>query len=135
MSNCDCGRMIDQPKTGRRRTKCETCSPRRERPDRGAPVLHLPSPGRSTPSGSGPGPERARRTLADATLADLVAAGREDTTKGLAALQLADLVDAGGYTAQGAAALVKAHREALELALAGAQVDADVIDLIFGQEA
>lgn len=120
--------MINQPTTGRRRTKCEVCSPRRERPNRRAPVLqmsdHVP-----------PGAARERRTLTAATLADLAAAGREDTTKGVAALQLAELVDAGGYTAQGAAALVKAHREALELALAGAQGDADVIDLIFGQEA
>jgi hypothetical protein len=120
--------MIEQPKTGRRRTKCEVCSPRRERPDRKAPVLQLAD--RSLQATTS-----ARRTLTAATLTDLAAAGREDTTKGVAALQLAELVDAGGYTAQGAAALVKAHREALDLALAGAQVDADVIDLIFGQEA
>jgi hypothetical protein len=127
--------MINQPATGRRRTKCEECSPRRERPERRASVLQMPGRGSEGSGQAARGAGSTRRTLTAATLADLTAAGREDTTKGVAALQLAELVDAGGYTAQGAAALVKAHREALELALAGAKVDADVIDLIFGQEA
>ena len=79
--------------------------------------------------------EPAETTLRGATLADLSRAGRESSTHGLAALHLATLVDAGGYTAQGAAALVKAHREALEVAMAGAESEADVIDMIFGREA
>lgn len=126
--NCDCGREIVQPKTGRRRQRCEVCSPRQERSDRKAPVLQL------TPRAQEP--EKARRkSLEERTRADLEKADRLDTWQGVAALQLAELVDAGGYTAQGAAALVKAHREALEVALAGAGGDADVIDLIFGREA
>lgn len=71
--------------------------------------------------------------MEESTLADLAAVDRADTTRGLAALHLAGLVDAGGYNAQGAAALVKAHREALDLALEGSQSTADVIDLIFGE--
>lgn len=67
------------------------------------------------------------------TWRDLNGVDRADTTRGVVALQLAELVDAGGYTAQGAAALVKAHREALELALEGTAKQADVIDVIFGQ--
>jgi hypothetical protein len=74
----------------------------------------------------------ARRSLAVATLADLSGVGREDSTAGLAALHLAELIDAGGYNAQGAASLVKAHREALVVALEGTAPTADVIDAIFG---
>jgi hypothetical protein len=73
-----------------------------------------------------------RRTIAAATLADLELAGREDTTAGITARHLAELLDAGGYNAQGAASLVKAHREALGIALEGTSPTADVIDLIFG---
>ena len=57
-----------------------------------------------------------------------------ETWQGEAALQLAEMVDAGGFTAQGAAALVRAHREALDLALRGAGASADIIDLIFSGE-
>ena len=57
---------------------------------------------------------------------------RHTTTRGLAALHLARLLDGGQYNAQGAAALVKAHREALDLALEGTSPTADVIDAIFG---
>jgi hypothetical protein len=73
--------------------------------------------------------------LSERTFAELVTAGRDDTWQGEAALLAADLVDAGGYTAQGAAALLKAHREALALALEGSEPQADVIDLIFGEQA
>jgi hypothetical protein len=45
---------------------------------------------------------------------------------------LAEWVDAGSSNA---ALLVRAHREALEFALAGAGKKADVIDLIFSGEA
>jgi hypothetical protein len=58
-----------------------------------------------------------------------------NTWHGSAALTAAKLVDAGGYTAQGAAALLKAHREAMDVALAGAASSADVIDLIFSDQA
>ena len=73
-----------------------------------------------------------RPSLAARTLSELEAAGRADTWQGEAALALAEMFDAGGFTAQGAAALVKAHREALDLALRAAGASADVIDLIFG---
>lgn len=125
MDVCECGRVIEQPSTGRRRKKCLICTPKRER-NRNAPVIGLPTrPVESQPE----------LTVADSTLADLKAADRDRTTPGVTALHLARLIDAGGYTAQGAAALVRSHREALDHALEGAGSDADVIDLIFGREA
>ncbi len=74
----------------------------------------------------------ARRTIAASTLGDLERVDRHETTAGITALHLAELIDAGGYNAQGAASLVKAHREALGLALEGTTPTADVIDVIFG---
>jgi hypothetical protein len=122
---CDCGRVIEQPATGRKRRRCKVCRPPQTR--KPAPVVGLPSRKASQL------PEPAvRRSLAASTRADLAAVGREDTTAGITTLHLAELLDAGGYTAQGAASLVKAHREALGLALEGTASEADVIDLIFG---
>lgn len=125
---CDCGRTIEQPATGRPRRKCKVCSPPRSRRPT-APVLPMRA-------SSQPGPAaKPRPTLEERTRAELQEVGRDETSAGVAALALAELFDAGGYNAQGAAALVKAHREALELALAGAHSEADVIELIFGAEA
>jgi hypothetical protein len=125
MATCVCGREIIQPVTGRPRKRCDRCSPKQDTASRLAPVAALPAVLKA----------RSGRSLAKRTLAELEAAGRLETSQGEAALSLAELFDAGGYTAQGAAALVKAHREALDLALAGAGSDADVIDLIFGEQA
>lgn len=121
MTTCVCGAEIVQPSRGRRRLQCEACSPRRDRPERRAPVLAMSK----SPEVSG------RRSLTERTLAELEEAGRVETWQGEAALALAEMFDAGGYTAQGAAALVRAHREALDLALRGAGASADIIDLIF----
>jgi hypothetical protein len=122
--------MFSQPAgKGRRRKFCEACSPKRERPGRQAPVLQLAARSAS------PAEPKPRKSLSQRTLDELTAAGRDDTWQAEAALLAADLVDAGGYTAQGAAALLKAHREALALALEGSEPTADVVDLIFGAEA
>lgn len=124
---CDCGRVIEQPATGRRRTKCLVCSPSRDRSARRAPALGIvgaPSRQKQEPTG--------RLTIAASTLGDLRRVDRHETTAGITALHLAELLDAGGYNAQGAASLVKAHREALALALEGTAPTADVIDVIFG---
>jgi hypothetical protein len=120
---CGCGKPIEQPATGRRRRKCTSCSPVRDQSHRKAPVLAMP--------GLQERGER-RRSLAEQTRIELEAAGRQETAHGIAALGLAELFDAGGYNAQGAAALVKAHRDALAVALEGADREADVIDRIFG---
>ena len=134
---CECGRIIKQPTTGRRRTRCDTCAPTRIRPERNVPrlpaparipvkpaeVTQLPKPkATDVVPAPGPGP------VTDATMAELVEAGRQETSTGREALLLAGLLDAGGYTAQGAAALAKARREALAVALAGAPSKADRLD-------
>jgi hypothetical protein len=106
---------------GQPRAYCEVCRPPRTGQE-AAPVVSI-----------APSAKRTAKTVAASTLADLERAGQEETTEGVVALHLAELLDAGQYTAQGAAALVKAHREALDLALAAGQSDADVIDLIFGE--
>ncbi len=121
---CPCGAEIP-PQQGRQRPrkKCVTCSPPRNRPST-VPKIGLAAGSERTAP--------ARRSIAASTLADLTAVDRQDTTPGITALHLAELLDAGGYNAQGAASLVKAHREALGLALEGTTPDADVIDVIFG---
>lgn len=130
MDVCECGQKIVHPARGRRRERCEACSPTRAQPKRKAPVLQL-----TKPTDTLPGPNSSRKSLYQRTLDELTAVARQDSWQGEAALKVAELVDAGGYTAQGASALIKSHREALEVALAGASAKADVIDLIFGAEA
>jgi hypothetical protein len=123
MATCTCGAEIP-PQEGRHRPrkKCVKCSPPRKRPPT-VPRIGLPD----KPSTTAP-----RRSIATSTLSDLQLVDRHETTAGITALHLADLIDGGRYNAQGAASLVKAHREALALALEGTQATADVIDLIFG---
>lgn len=63
-----------------------------------------------------------------ATRAELEAAERDGSPDGVVSLRLARLIDAGHYTAQGAAALAKAHAEAMTRAMRGAASKADVVD-------
>lgn len=98
-----------------RRQWCEQCRPSRSRAA-SDPAPVLPGPG----SGAG--------RIESATLAELAAAGREQTSAGVEALHLASLLDAGGHTAQGAAALAKARRDAMTVALAGAKPADDALD-------
>jgi uncharacterized Zn finger protein (UPF0148 family) len=127
----ECGAEFAQASgPGRRRERCERCSPRRAQPARKAPVFDLAAKRDDKPDGS----SVVVPDLLAETHAELAKVERLGTSKAAAALRLAALVDKGGYTAQGAAALVKAHREALDLALDGTEATADVIDLIFAQE-
>jgi hypothetical protein len=57
------------------------------------------------------------------------------TWQGAAALKLAQLIDSGKHGTSGAAQNVKAHREAMAVALAAAAKEADVISLIFRDDA
>ena len=111
-----CGRKFSRP-LGSRRLYCETCRPPRKRAEPLAPVI-------AGPGGAAPivGPLEA------ATLAELEEVGRQSMSAGVEALHLARLQDAGGHTAQGAAALAKARREAFGVAMAGAKVAEDALD-------
>jgi len=100
---------------GRPRQYCSDCSPTRERPERRQPVVALPG----VPTGG---------RIEAATRDELVAAGRQDTSDGVVALHLAQLIDGGQYNAQGAAALAKAHAEAMTRATKGAAREADTVD-------
>ena len=127
MVMCPCGVEIP-PQIGRQRPrkKCVKCSPPRGRPPT-VPRIGLAAGSEKVAPTSG-----VRRSIAASTLGDLERVDRHETTAGITALHLAELIDAGGYNAQGAASLVKAHREALGLALEGTTPTADVIDVIFG---
>ena len=63
-----------------------------------------------------------------ATLAELEASSRALSPDGVVALHLAQMLDAGDYNAQGAAALAKSHAEALTRALRGAAPAGDAVD-------
>ena len=121
MTTCPCGNPIP-PQQGRSRPRkyCTTCHPPKRTP-KPAEVVALPE--RRPSSGS----------VTAATERELQEAGRDGTADGVVALHLAGLLDAGDYNAQGAAALSKAHREALAEALKGAVKKADVIDDIFAR--
>jgi len=117
-ATCRCGRAIP-PRTGpgRPRTRCLICSPP-EGPRRKPELVTATD---AVEPGSG--------RLAAATAVELDAAGRSGTAAGVAALWAAEAVDAAsGETGAGKAALLKAHREALTVALAGAARAADGLD-------
>jgi hypothetical protein len=108
---CDCGRVIVQPATGRRRTKCAVCSPpdTRDRRRAPAPVTTLP--------GGGEHP-LVTRTRAD--LGDLA-----DTAEGMILLQLAAAIAAGGGSPTGLVRLSERYETAKRALLALAVDDAD----------
>jgi hypothetical protein len=70
-----------------------------------------------------------------ATRQRLTDAERLATPEGAVALHLARLIDVGDYNAQGAAALAKAHAEALERATRGAKAAPDVVDELLERRA
>ena len=116
-ATCACGRPIVHPPTGRRRTKCETCSPTKSR----TTVVPLPPPG-------APVRGTTRMSVGEAVRAELDAVGRLDTVDGAAAVYAADMLDAGGHTGPSAAALLKEVRAAVEAAKKGAQAGASLVD-------
>lgn len=133
-SICDCGRTIEQPKTGRRRTRCKVCSPpdvrpasRKAKQPAGA-VVRLAS---AAPEGGQEAPGRPG-LLTSTTRAQLEAHGREGTPDGVLALSLADSIDRGQHTGSSLAALAREFRTVLAAAMEGTAPVADVIDGIFG---
>jgi hypothetical protein len=120
---CDCGRVVEQPRTGRRRSKCYVCRPVRDRPDRRAPVIQLPVPTRDPDE---PG-------LADLTRKALDDAGVGGTWQAEACLALARLVDSGRHGASGPGGVIKSHRESMAFALQDSGTDADIITRIFSE--
>jgi hypothetical protein len=126
-SVCNCGRVIEQPKAGRRRKYCLICSPQDDGKSKAkralAAVGALPPVQPVEPP-----------ALVVATRAELEQAGRSETPEGIVVLTLAAQIAAGGGTAAGLAALIREFHASKARALAGADADADVIDGIFGAE-
>lgn len=143
---CDCGRIIQQPATGRRRRKCRICSPpdTRIRYDKGRLALVGPSTEQPVPastqgkaSAQAPASPPARPVLPAgpmraATLLQLRDAGKAETPEGIALLALAEVIDARGGTAQGLVAAIKQYDLSKAALLADVGEDADVIAGIFG---
>lgn len=132
-----CRRKVRQSGRGRPRKFCLGC-----RPPEGAFVptvpstaklVALPTRPKAEPKPQAreievPAPPPVEAVLTASTYAELEAADRVGTAKGVAALVAAAAIDRGGHPAAGLAALIKAHREALTAALEGAQTEADALD-------
>jgi hypothetical protein len=132
---CKINDVPPQSKPGRPRTKCLECSPPRNRPERRQGpvlVLHAPEDAHTAPSAE---PASDPVGVTAATLQRLTEAERLATPEGAVALHLARLIDLGDYNAQGAAALAKAHAEALARATAGAKSAPDAIDELLERRA
>ena len=125
---CECGRAIPpQRGPGKPRKRCATCAPPRgkaaDRQDAqgltAEPVRALAAP-----------PDEADWPQVVAVRGVLAAAGREHAPAGVLALRLAAMVDEGGHTASGAAALARQLLATMDAALAGAPKAADRLDEI-----
>jgi hypothetical protein len=111
---CDCGRRIEQPPTGRRRTKCLVCSPADRRDRRKmAPVTPLPGAGTEHPY-----VVAVRRKLGD----------EADSADGLGILMLAEVFAAGGGTQAGLVALHRRIDEATTALLKATAADDEAGD-------
>jgi hypothetical protein len=107
---CACGRPIPpQRGPGKPRKRCTICAPPRKAvPTRPAPVVAVPD-------------ITAELATVAAVRKQLATVGREATPEGVIALGLAGLLDAGGHTASGAAALARELRVTLTAALVDAR--------------
>jgi len=81
-----------------------------------------------TPLREAPASPPAEDSLEARTRAELEQFGRAECTDGAAALHAARLLDAGGHTASGAAALLREVRAAKEAAIRGQASAGDVVD-------
>ncbi len=113
MDRCECGREIVQPKTGRPRRRCETCSPTKARNR----IVPIKAPG------SRPDP-----TIADVVREAIVQAGKAGTPDGVAAIFAAEMLAAGGMTGPAAAALLREMRAASGDALRDVAEAGDIVD-------
>lgn len=113
MDRCECGREIVQPRTGRPRRRCETCSPTKPRNR----IVPIKAPG-----------ARPDPTIADVVRESIVQAGKSGTPDGAAAIFAAEMLAAGGMTGPAAAALLREMRAASSDALKNATESTDLVD-------
>jgi hypothetical protein len=118
-----CGNRFTRPQ-GTRRVYCYQCRP--EAPK----VVQFPGEQFAQPIDAeedGPLTKLTREALEEG--------GVLNTWQGAAAMALAKLIDTGKHGASGAAGTIKAHREAMGVALADSGEEADVISMIFADQA
>lgn len=85
--------------------------------------------------GDAPSADEGRPSVVTATRRALDEVGRADSPAGAQALLLAHLLESGGYNAAGAAALARAHRDAVQEALRGAPKPGDRLDELLQRRA
>lgn len=102
---------------GRRRTMCESCSPKDRRNRKMTPVTTLPSL-KLAEVGS----------LVEATRGALAGSARGETAEGALALYLAAQLDAGQHTGSQTAALSREYRAAVEAATKGVTGGSTALD-------
>jgi hypothetical protein len=133
---CGCGGALP-PKEGPGRPRKylpEHAPDQRKRPERRTPQLASVQ-ALTAPASVEAGAVPSVPSVLAATLAELEAAERTGSPHAATALLLAGHLDAGKTTAQGIAALAKAHRDALDKALDGARPAADKLDEIAARRA
>ena len=122
MDVCQCGRVIEQPETGRKRKWCYICSPKDRRRERAAlgsvSLLPVRQPGSEGRFDSGN--HRSAHK-----------AGILDSWQGAAAVALAELIDAQRHGASGPGGTIKAHRDAVQYAPQSVFEEDDVIIQLF----
>ena len=116
--NPDCRQRFTRPQ-GTSRLYCYDCHPERK-----SNVVELPTADASDEA-----------TMVSLTVQQLRSGGVLETWQAMACIKLAELIDSGKHGASGPAGTIKAHREAMAIALADAGKKADVIDMIFADEA
>jgi hypothetical protein len=97
------------------RMKCDAC----RRHVRKNPIISLPT---------NYDVDKAEGKIVDQVRAALVAVAKVDTPEGSLALYVAAMLDKGGHTAQGAAALARELRQTMTVVTAGAVTADDPID-------
>jgi len=128
-----CHRRFTRPQ-GTNRLNCYDCRPERKV----VPLSSAKSAQSAQSAGSGQNQDQIPDedgSLAKLTKKSLDEAGVLETWQGESAMALARLIDAGKHGASGAAGTVKALREAMGVALADSGEDADIITMIFEQDA
>ena len=116
---------------GTNRVFCFKCRPERT----SATVTSLPSAQNGQSHDQDGEDQDQGPTLVDFTKEALEQAGVLESWQGAAAMELAKLIVAGKHGASGAAGTIKAHREAMSVALADSGEEADIITMIFARDA
>ena len=110
---------------GSNRLNCYECRPQRlKEPETVVPVDF------TSPAG-----EAEASSMTARTRAKLDKEGVADTWQAMACIKLAELIDSGKHGASGPAGTIRAHREAMVIALAEGGKKASVLGFVYGEQA